>query len=227
LSSRLSKADFDTKLPDARAALIDQITAARLAELDPANLPADVAANLVAILTRLSKADFDTKLPDARAALIDQITAARMAQLDPANMPTSLATLLSRLGDPSPSNIATLLALVLYWSPNTGFATMDGSEITLAERKRSTEGINIAEQCEGYVDLSPMQVGDTIVIKEYKAVQNEATYNLYATHTYSGVQAEPVVHFTSKMLDRAWKVTIQQTAGTNRTLYYYFESTGR
>jgi len=59
ISGRLSKADFDTKLPDARAALIDEITAARMGELDPANLPADVAA-------RLSKADFDTKGSSAR-----------------------------------------------------------------------------------------------------------------------------------------------------------------
>jgi len=50
---------WDVRLPAARAALIDQITAARMAELDPANLPADVATNLAAILTRLTTAHFD------------------------------------------------------------------------------------------------------------------------------------------------------------------------
>jgi len=100
-----------TNLDDTRAARIDQITAARMSELDPANMPGDIDAILARldnatfglnalrtrILERLSKADFDTKLPDARAALIDQITAARMSELDPANIPGDIDLLLTRL----------------------------------------------------------------------------------------------------------------------------------
>ena len=60
-------ADVDTllgRLTAVRAALLDQITALRLAELDPANLPADVAAASAAIaaLNDLSQAGVQTAM---------------------------------------------------------------------------------------------------------------------------------------------------------------------
>ena len=81
------------KLTAARALLLDQITALRMAELDAANLPADIDT-LLARLTAARAGYLDNinqagllQVTAARAALLDQITAARLAELDAANIP--------------------------------------------------------------------------------------------------------------------------------------------
>ncbi len=71
-----------TKITTARADNLDEITAARLAELDAANLPADVDT----LITRLSV---------SRSANLDFITSTRLSELDPANLPTDIALVLS------------------------------------------------------------------------------------------------------------------------------------
>jgi len=71
-------------------------------------------------------------------------------------------------------------------------------------------------EAEAYTDLTPLQAGDTFVLKEYAKIETGGLYKLYATHTYSGVQAQPLVHFTKKPTHEAWKITGQQTAGVNR-----------
>lgn len=110
-----------TNLDNIRAARIDEITAARMAELDPGNIPADLAT----LLARLTA---------ARALALDEITAARLTQLDPANMPGNIAailadtaamdarlpaapategkqdTILTRIGDPTGQTLASLVA---------------------------------------------------------------------------------------------------------------------
>ena len=76
---------------------------------------------------------------------------------------------------------------------------------------------------EGYIDLSPMQVGDALEIREYIAVDG-ANYAVYAYATLSGAQDQPVVRFTKKTLQAAmkYKVTVKQTAGTPRSFPYGF-----
>jgi len=85
------------KLTAVRAALLDQITAARMGELDAANIPADIDTLLVRLPSILSAARIGyldninqaglLQVTAARAALLDQITALRMAELDAANIP--------------------------------------------------------------------------------------------------------------------------------------------
>jgi len=76
---------------------------------------------------------------------------------------------------------------------------------------------------EGYIDLSSMQAGDTLEIREYIAVDG-ANYAVYAYGTFSGAQDQPVVRFTRKTLQAAmkYKVTVRQTAGTPRSFPYGF-----
>ncbi len=92
------------KLTAARAALLDQITAARLAELDAANIPADIdlikgyTDTLEGAIGAIEGATtLHNKLTAARAALLDQITALRMGELDAANLPADVNILLARL----------------------------------------------------------------------------------------------------------------------------------
>jgi len=94
---------------------------------------------------------------------------------------------------------------------------MDGTEKTLVEKTDDKMGL-----LDGFVDLTPMQAGDTIVVREYMTVKAAGSYAKYAEETYSGVQSIPLLYIQTKTSARSIKVTAQQTAGTNRTLDVQF-----
>lgn len=65
----------------------------------------------------------------------------------------------------------------------------------------------------GYVDLSEMTLGDTVVIRQYIKMVQGVDYQKYAQETYIEQQQEPAVYITPKKSDNAIKVTLQQTTG--------------
>jgi len=83
------------KLTATRAALLDEITAGRMSELDAGNIPADIDT----LLTRLSavRAGYLDNLSAGAVALASVCTAARLGELDAANIPADIDTLLSRV----------------------------------------------------------------------------------------------------------------------------------
>lgn len=169
------------KLTAARAALLDQITALRMAELDPANLPADVAAisttlanatyGLAALETLVD--DLETavgtiegattlhnKLTAARAALLDQITALRMAELDPANLPADVAAISTTLANAT-YGLAALETLVDDLETAVGAiegATTLHNKLTAAragylDNINNAQLLNLTAARLGYIDL--------------------------------------------------------------------------
>jgi hypothetical protein len=76
---------------------------------------------------------------------------------------------------------------------------------------------------EGYIDVSQLQTGDALEIREYVAVDG-ANYQLFLRTTLSGSVSEPVIHFRAKTLLflMKYKVTVVQTAGTPRSFPYGF-----
>ena len=94
---------------------------------------------------------------------------------------------------------------------------MDGTEKTLVEKTDSKQGM-----LDGYIDLTPMASGDTIVIRQYMKVKTAGSYVKYAEETYTDAQSIPLIHITTKAAKTSIKVTAQQTAGTNRTLDVQF-----
>ncbi|RLB79796.1 MAG: hypothetical protein DRH17_13155 [Deltaproteobacteria bacterium] len=76
---------------------------------------------------------------------------------------------------------------------------------------------------EGYIDLSQMQSGDEVEVREYIAVDG-TNYRIFLKATFSGVQEQPVVRFHAKTLlsSMKYKVTLIQRAGTLRTFPYSF-----
>lgn len=94
---------------------------------------------------------------------------------------------------------------------------MDGTEKILVEKTDDKMGM-----LDGYVDLTPMQAGDTIVIRQYMKVKAAGNYIKYAEESYSGAQTIPLLHVVTKTAKTSIKVTAQQTAGTNRTLDVQF-----
>jgi len=112
---------------------------------------------------------------------------------------------------------AVLDRLLAPTSPIEGTLTADGSEQTVVEATGTLEF-----QLDGYIDLSNMASGDTVVVREYMKIASGGNYVKYAEETYSGAQSIPLLHIVTKPARYALKVTLQQTAGTNRDYPYQF-----
>ena len=76
---------------------------------------------------------------------------------------------------------------------------------------------------EGYVDLSGLQSGDAVEVREYIALDC-ANYILLYSATVTGPAPEPAIRFHTKTLlsTMKYKVTVTQTSGTAKNVPYYF-----
>ena len=76
---------------------------------------------------------------------------------------------------------------------------------------------------EGYIDLSGLQSGDAVEVREYVALDG-ANYRLLYSATVGGPAPQPAVRLHTKTLlsSMKYKVTVNQTAGTPRNVPYYF-----
>jgi hypothetical protein len=112
---------------------------------------------------------------------------------------------------------AVLDRLLAPTTPLEDTLTADGTEQTVVEATGTLEF-----QLDGYIDLSNMASGDTVVVREYMKIASAGSYVKYAEETYSGAQSIPLLHILTKPARYALKVTLQQTAGTYRTFGYQF-----
>jgi hypothetical protein len=117
------------------------------------------------------------------------------------------------------SLIDRLASMEAFDDPIEGSVTMDGTEKNVVLDEVSG---NPSRFLEGYIDLSPMASGDTIVVRQYMKIASAGDYVKYAEETYSGAQSLPLLYIVTKPGRYGIKVTAQQTAGTNRTLQYQF-----
>lgn len=77
---------------------------------------------------------------------------------------------------------------------------------------------------EGYLDLSSLSSGDTLVLREYISVDG-VNYRLFNPPvTYTGPVSEPIIRFHTKTLlyNMRYRVTITQTSGALRSIPYAF-----
>jgi len=76
---------------------------------------------------------------------------------------------------------------------------------------------------EGWLDLSELAEGDTIIVCEYVSV-NGGDYKPFICLPFSGAQDEPIVRIHAKTFEgsQKWKLTINQTEGTLRNIPYSF-----
>jgi len=112
-----------------------------------------------------------------------------------------------------------LAAIEAFDDPIEGSVTMDGTEINVVLDEITG---NPQRYLEGYIDLSPMAAGDTIIIRQYMKITATGAYVKYAEETYSGAQDLPLLYITTKPGRYGIRITAQQTAGTYRTLTYQF-----
>ena len=110
----------------------------------------------------------------------------------------------------------TIVSAKVRLSPlKSGTLMADGTEQTLLE-------FMDVGRVMGYVSLQNMQVGDTIIIRQYMKVVAGGSYQLYAEELYSGAQTHPILYIKPKETDFAIKITLEQGGIPFRTYPYNF-----
>jgi len=117
-------------------------------------------------------------------------------------------TLIDRLG-----------SMEAFDTPIEGTVAMTGAEDTVVVDEIAG---NPLRHLDGYIDLSPMGSGDTVIIRQYIKISATGDYVKFAEETFSGVQPLPLLHILTLPARYGIKVTMQQTSGTNRTFTYQF-----
>ena len=114
--------------------------------------------------------------------------------------------------------------MVIYIQSKTRYS----GSVTPSSLNTETTVVEVSGQAddylvEGYIDLSQLQSGDAVEVREYIAVDG-VNYQLFTKVTYSGVVSEPVIRLHTKTLlyNMKYKVTIIQTQGTLRSFSYGF-----
>lgn len=82
---------------------------------------------------------------------------------------------------------------------------------------------NLTKRVEGFIDLTNMQSGDTVVITYKVKVRSAGSMIRKWQATYSGAQTDPLIGFAPHLCPYGIQIILQQTAGVNRTYDYYFE----
>ena len=96
-----------------------------------------------------------------------------------------------------------------------------GSIITDGTEQTLLEFISLG-RISGNVDLSNMQAGDTVIIRQYMKVKSDSSWKKYEDETYTDLQNNPLIYITPKETDFGIKVTLEQTTGVTREYEYNF-----
>jgi len=117
------------------------------------------------------------------------------------------------------TRIDRLANIEAFDTPIEGTIVADGTEQNVVLDEVTG---NPSRLLEGYIDFNAMVAGDTVVIRQYVSVVTPVAYRQYATETYSGAQAMPMLFVVSKSGRYGIRVTLQQTAGTYKSFPYQF-----
>ena len=91
-----------------------------------------------------------------------------------------------------------------------GTLTATGAEDTIKEILTTINKLHC------FIDLTAMLAGDTIVVRQYMTIKSAGSPIKYAEETFSDVQALPMLYVITKPARYGIKITLQQTAGTNK-----------
>lgn len=90
-----------------------------------------------------------------------------------------------------------------------GTLSATGAEDTI--RESTDEG-----KLHCFIDLTAMQAGDSITVRQMLKIKAAGSYIKYAEETYADVQSLPMLYIVTKPSKHGIKITLEQTAGTNR-----------
>lgn len=92
----------------------------------------------------------------------------------------------------------------------SGTLTATGSEDTI---KEITATIN---KLHCFIDLTNIEAADSITVRQYMTIKAAGSPVKYAEEVYAGVQSLPMLYIITKPARYGIKITLEQTAGTNR-----------
>lgn len=101
--------------------------------------------------------------------------------------------------------------------PQTGTLTADGTEQTIFTTSDAPGVVY------WYLDLSNLQDGDSVTVREKVDINGNGTYNTHEETTYTDSQSIPIISQSSDLLTLGSvpvRLTLEQTAGTNRDYKY-------
>jgi len=122
-------------------------------------------------------------------------------------MEASIAQYLERVLNPEKSDDFEVLT--------DGTLTSDGTEQILLEYRGSGK-------ISGYIDLSEMRSGDTVLIREYICIRLRGDYKLYHEEEYKDFQHPSILYIDRKESHYGVRLTLQQTQGNFRKFPYLF-----
>jgi hypothetical protein len=98
-----------------------------------------------------------------------------------------------------------------------------GTSISTTEYSLTNDSTTIATQTDDglyqtFIDLSNMASGDTYVIRVREKVYGAATQRVCQSWTLTGAQSDPIWVSPHLQLMHGWDITIQKTAGTDRSI---------
>jgi len=96
-----------------------------------------------------------------------------------------------------------------------------GSIITNGTEQQILEYVGLAT-ISGWIDLSNMKFGDEIIIRVYTKIKEDGDYVLYTSEPYMGEQTKPALCILPRLTGYAYRVTIEQTAGSYKSFDYLF-----
>jgi len=100
-----------------------------------------------------------------------------------------------------------------------GTLIADGTEQEVAELLSATP-----VKFYGWISLGEMDMGDQVTIRTY-AKDEAGVYQGHAVELYADVLEQPMLNLTMK-IDNAYRITLQQTGGTYRSIDYRFFKEG-
>lgn len=98
-----------------------------------------------------------------------------------------------------------------------------GTSISTTEYSLTNDSTTIAAQTDdglyqAFIEFNNMQAGDVYVVRIREKVYGAATQRVVQSWTLAGVQAEPVWVSPHLQLMHGWDITVQRTAGADRSI---------
>lgn len=199
--------DLESRLSSDRAGYLDELDF----DLD-ARLGSPAGASLAADLLTIDNFvdELESRLTSTRAGYIDNLSAGAAA-LE--------ATLTAIKGDGWSAEtlkaIYDLVDALMDASETGGTLSANGSEQTVYEQASPSA---IWNPCVVYIDLTNMAASDAITVKEYVKIKSGGSYLLLDAKDYENAQTRKAINISpvGRTNRYGYKVTLEQTAGTNR-----------
>lgn len=94
--------------------------------------------------------------------------------------------------------------------------TIDHNDLTADGTEQTVYATTSAGTWQALIDMTNLAAGDVVEIRQYTKTLAANAYVVEYLRTYRNAQSEPAVRFPACPSPESFKITLKQTAGTNR-----------